>query len=154
MFENSEHYFMSVVGVGVVGGTNNTTDIAGYSPAGKIKLTQWVDDVSGNHYKARMCGVAGTGMGDIDPWCFAAAGVTDELAVASAAGAAGVLKSAFPGLENDEIFALMALTADGPFLGKGDGGEVFTEETLANYLQNMYELPNEKQAEVDGTCEG
>ncbi len=150
VFENSEHYFMSVVGVGVDGGTNNTTDIAGYSPAGKIKLTQWVDDVSGNHYKARMCGVAGTGMGDVDPWCFAAAGVTDELAVASAAGAAGVLKSAFPGLENDEIFALMALTADGPFLGKRDSGEVFTEETLANYLQNLYELPNEKQAEVDG----
>ncbi len=158
VYENSEHLFMSVVGVGLTGdGTTGTTTVSGYAPSGKVALTQWSlnngtpgDASDDKYYKARMCGVAGTGLGDIDPWCFAAAGVTDELAVASVAGAAGAIKSAFSYLTNKQIFALMALTADGPFLGKGDGGEVFTEETLANYLQNMYELPNEKQAEVDG----
>ncbi|MFQ6703303.1 MAG: hypothetical protein ACLRFO_03850 [Alphaproteobacteria bacterium] len=157
VFQNSEHYFMSVVSVGVDGGTNSAETIYGYSPAGKIKLSTWQFDngTSGDvsddkFYKARMCGMAGTGTSDIDPWCFAAAGVTDELAVASAAGAAGALKSAFFYLTNEEIFALMALTADGPYLGKDDDGVSFTKETLANYLQNMYELPNEKQAEVDG----
>ncbi|MBQ5699772.1 MAG: hypothetical protein IIV74_00565 [Alphaproteobacteria bacterium] len=147
VFENSEHYFMSVVGVGVANGTNGTTSVSGYAP-NKIALTQWQD--SGNYYKARMCGVAGTGMGDVDPWCFASAGVTDEQAVASAAGAAGALMAAFPDLDNDEIFALMALTADGPFLGRNDNGEVFTKETLTTYLQNMYILPKEKNAAVSG----
>lgn len=144
VYENAEHYFMSVVGVGLTGaGTVGTQTVSGYSPSGKIVLTQWQDADTNKYYKARACGIAGTGLDGVDPWCFAAAGVTDELAVASAAGAAGVLKSAFPEFDNTKIFTLMALTADGPYLGTQPNGSAFTEDTLAAYLQGMYELPNE-----------
>ena len=148
VYENSEHLFMSVVGVGVIGGTNGATIGSSYPSLGKIALTQWQDSDTGNYYKARMCGVAGTGTSEIDPWCFAAAGTTDELAVSSAAGAVGALKSAFPDYSNEEIFALMALTADGPYLGRDDNGRVLTEDSLVSHLENMYQLPYEKQAEV------
>ena len=148
--ENAEHLFMSVVAVGLTGdGTAGTTTVSGYSPSGKIALAQWYDADTEKYYKARMCGISGTGMGDIDPWCFAAAGTTDELAVSSAAGAAGALKSAFSYLTNSQIFALMALTADGPYLGTQTDGTAFTEETLTAYLQGMYQLPNEYQVRVD-----
>ena len=151
IYENSEHLFMSVVGVGLtLNGTAGTTSVSGYSPNGKIALTQWQDKNSGNYYKARMCGVAGTGLGGVDPWCFAAAGVTDEMAVASAAGAAGAIKSAFSYLTNEQIFALMALTADGPLLGTQTDGTVLTKDSLVAHLQNMYVLPTEKQALVNG----
>ena len=150
VYENAEHLFMSVVGVGLtLNGTAGTTSVSGYSPSGKIALTQWYDADTDKYYKARMCGIAGTGLGGVDPWCFAAAGVTDERAVASAAGAAGAIKSAFSYLSNSQIFALMALTADGPFLGTQADGTAFTEETLTAYLQGMYSLPNEYQIQVD-----
>ncbi len=150
VYENAEHYFMSVVGVGLTGkGTEGTTTVSGYSPSGKIALTQWFDADEQKFYKARMCGVAGTGAGGIDPWCFASAGVTDEMAVASAAGAAGAVKSAFPYLNNDQVFALLALTADGPWLGTDANGSVMTETALISHLQNMYELPGEYQFLVD-----
>ncbi|MDW3024562.1 MAG: ankyrin repeat domain-containing protein [Alphaproteobacteria bacterium] len=144
VYENTEHYFMSVVGVRLTGsGTVGTETVSGYSPSSKIALTTWADADANKFYKARACGVAGTGQDGVDPWCFAAAGITDELAVASAAGAAGVLKSAFPEFDNTKIFTLMALTADGPYLGTQPNGSAFTEDTLAAYLQGMYELPNE-----------
>ncbi len=149
-YENSEHYFMSVVGVGLTGsGTAGVKSVTGYAPSGKIALAQWNDTDTDKYYKARVCGIAGTGAGDVDPWCFAAAGVTDEMAVSAAAGATGAVKSAFPYLSNPQIFALLALTADGPYLGTGADGKAITKESLAAYLQSMYMLPNEYQYMVD-----
>ncbi len=152
IYENAEHLFMSVVGVGLTGdGTEGTTSVSGYSPSGKIALTQWHDTDADKYYKARTCGIAGTGAGDIDPWCFAAAGVTDELAVSSAAGAVGALKSAFSSVltSNEQIFALLALTADGPFLGTTTDGAPLTEDALVSHLESLYQLPNEYQFQVD-----
>ncbi|MBQ8368269.1 MAG: hypothetical protein IJX43_04405 [Alphaproteobacteria bacterium] len=157
VYENAEHYFMSVVAVGLTGaGTEGAEDVAGFSPKGKFALTQWRDvngtpnDASDDkYYKARACGVAGTGAGDIDPWCFAVAGVTDELAVSSAAGAVGAVKSAFSYLNSEQLFTLLALTADGPFLGTQTDGTAMTKDTLIAYLQGMYSLPTDYQSKVD-----
>lgn len=157
VYENAEHLFMSVVAVGLTGdGTAGTTTVSGYSPSGKIALTQWRDnggtpsDASDDKfYKARACGIAGTGAGDVDPWCFAAAGLTDELAVSAAAGAAGAVKSAFSYLNNAQLFTLLALTADGPFLGTQTDGTAMTEDALSAYLQSMYRLPTDYQSLVD-----
>ena len=157
VYENAENYFMSVVAVELGGsGTAGTTSVSGYSPTGKIRLATWVsdngttDDTSDDtYYKARMCGIAGTGRGTVDPWCFAGAGQSDEHAVSSVAGAVGAVKSAFDYLNNKQVFALLALTADGPLLGTTVSGSAFTEDTLTAYLKNMYELPGEIQDDVD-----
>ncbi len=147
VFDNLEHQFMSVVAVGLRGGTQGATGVDGYTPSGKYTLAQWRDtkgtDVTTDDefFKARICGVAGAGANGVDPWCFAAAGLTDEMAVSSAAGAAGAVKSAFSYMSNKQIFSLLALTADGAYLGTDSKGAAFTTETLASYLQNMYELP-------------
>ncbi len=150
-----EHLFASIVTVGQTGTTTYTGSISSYTPSGKYALMQWQDtngtpgDTSDDkYYRARKCGVAGTGFGEIDPWCFAAVGQTDELGVASAAGAFGALKSAFPYLTSQQIFALAALTADGAYLGTIDGTTA-TRDSLTSYLQGLYILPNEYQAEVD-----
>ncbi|MBP3397480.1 MAG: hypothetical protein J6K82_00955 [Alphaproteobacteria bacterium] len=149
-YDNAEHYFMSIVGVGLTGnGTAGTTSVSGYAPSGKIALTQWPDAENEKYYKARMCGFAGTGAGDVDPWCFAAAGKTDQLAVSSAAGAVGAVKSAFSYLNNSQIFTLLALTADGPFLASTADGTAFSKENLVAYLDSMYMLPGEYQSRVD-----
>ena len=154
VFDNLEHLFMSVVAVGLTdSGTNNagSKEIFGYAPSGKYALSKWSEGTGDNtkSFRARKCGVAGSGAGGIDPWCFAAAGITDELAVSSAAGAAGALFSAFGGengyLSSGEIFVLMALTADGPYLGTDSAGNRFTEAGLISYLQSMYELPDEDE---------
>lgn len=150
-FQNLEHLFMSVVAVGLIGkGTSGTENIAGFTPSTRYALAQWPDnggtpnDTSDDkYYKARTCGIAGRGAEGIDPWCFAAAGITDEMAVSSAAGAAGLVKSAFSYLNNKQLFALLALTADGPFLGTDSAGVAFTKDGLRSYLQNMYVLPGE-----------
>ncbi|MDR0726580.1 MAG: ankyrin repeat domain-containing protein, partial [Rickettsiales bacterium] len=157
IFSNLEHLFMSVVAVGLTGsGTSGTGSVTGYSPGGKIALSQWQDqnDTPGDasddkYYKARACGIGGSGANGIDPWCFAAAGVTDELAVASMAGAAGAIKSAFDYLNNKQLFALLALTADGPFLATNANGTAMTSAELKSHLQAMYELPAEYQYRVD-----
>lgn len=153
---NMEHLFASIVAVGQKGtGTNGTSTVSGYSPNNKYILAQWQntnntpDTTDDTYYRARMCGVGGMGANGIDPWCFAAAGVTDELAVASAAGAFGAVKSAFPYLTNQQIFALVALTADGAYLGTNESGTTFTKDDLKSYLQGMYELPNEYQYMVN-----
>lgn len=156
LFPNMEHLFMSVVAVGVIGGTQGTSSVTGYTPGGKIALSQWQDqngtpgDTSDDkYYKARTCGISGSGTNGIDPWCFAAAGVTDELAVASMAGAAGALKSAFDYLSNKQLFALMALTADGPYLATKSDGTAMTSAELKSHLESMYQLPEEYQFRVD-----
>jgi len=155
VYDNLEHLFASIVAVGQTPVTHYSGNISAYTPSGKYLLMQWPDasndeDESTNkYYRARMCGVAGKGANGIDPWCFASVGATDELAVASAAGAFGAMKSAFPYLDNKQIFALAALTADGAYLGTLNG-KATTSDALSSYLQGLYELPDEYQAYVDG----
>ena len=160
LYPNSEHLFMSVVGVmlGQNGesGTSGQESISGYSPSGKYYITQWQnnngtpgDTTDDTYYRSRVCGIAGKGANGIDPWCFAAAGVTDELAVASAAGAAGALQSAFSYMNPRQIYTLMALTADGAYLGSDDSGVAFTNASLETYLQSMYVLPSDYQLRVN-----
>ncbi|MDL2296197.1 ankyrin repeat domain-containing protein, partial [Lachnospiraceae bacterium OttesenSCG-928-E19] len=157
VFPNLEHLFMSVVAVGLTGnGTGGTSGVTDYSPSGKIAVSQWTDnngtpgDTSDDRYfKARTCGVGGLGINGIDPWCFAAAGQTEELAVASMAGAAGALKSAFNYMDNKQIFALLALTADGPYLATATDGTAMTSDQLKSHLQSMYQLPGEYQYRVE-----
>ncbi len=156
IFNNNEHLFMSVVGVVLDGdGTNGQESVSGYAPSGTYRITQWQntngtpgDTTDDTYYRARTCGYTGTGTDSVDPWCFAAAGVTDELATASAAGAVGVLKSAFPYLSSKQIYTLMALTADGAYLGTNDSGVAFTDATLTSYLQSKYTLPADYQSRV------
>lgn len=157
VFANLEHLFMSVVPVGLTGtGTSDATNVSGFNTENKIAVSQWKntngtpDDLTDDlYYRGRVCGIAGQGTNGIDPWCFSAAGVTDELAVSAAAGAAGAIKGAFNYMTNDEVFTLLALTADGPFLGTDTDGLVFDKNSLTAYLQNMYQLPNEYQYEVE-----
>ncbi len=148
LYSNLEHLFMSVVAVGT--STESASSIApntdGVPSGGKYQLAQWQvgEGTDATYYKSRICGAAGTGNnGAMDPWCFAAVGTTDEMGAAAAAGAAGVLTSAFYYMSPSQIFTLLALTADGPFLGRRTTGEKFTEATLISYLRSMYTLPNE-----------
>ncbi len=149
---NLEHMFMTVVAVQHTKGTASADSIAGYGNGtsasfGPLYLSMW-EDADGNKYQSRKCGVAGKGQNGIDPWCFAAAGPTAEMATASAAGAVAALKGAFDYMSNPQIFMLMALTADGYLLGADDAGNVFTADTLAGYLKSMYSLPPEYYADT------
>jgi len=151
VYDNLERLFMSIVPVIQSGnGTSGTDTVSGYSQKNKYVVSQWqntnntsdtTDDDT--YYKGRVCGIAGTGANGVDPWCFAAAGVTDEQAVSAAAGAAGSLKSAFSYMTNKEIFTLLALTADGAYLATDSSGNAFSEDGLVSYLQSMYQMPNE-----------
>ncbi len=160
VYSNLEHLFMSVVAVGAStageSGISANTD----TNTNPYQLAQWAVPVSPNdtdgdwnYYKARTCGVAGTGGGGVDPWCFAAVGVTDEMATAAAAGAAGVLTSAFYYMTPQQIFMLMALTADGPFLSRLSSGQTLTESALISHLQSMYEMPGSYQWRIDNNGE-
>ena len=142
-----KHDFMTVVAVSHENGTSAASTITEYGDGtsnsyGPIVLSKWAD-ADNNIYSSRICGITGVGnsASGIDPWCFAAAGPTAEMATASAAGAVASVKSAFSYMSNDEIFTLLALTADGPYLGSADGTTKFSSDTLKTYLQNMYELP-------------
>lgn len=144
VFSNLNHLFMSVVAIGQVGtGTSAAESVSGYTPANKYQISQWHDTTSDKYYKARVCGIAGRGANGVDPWCFAATGVTDELATAAAAGAAGAVQSAFSYMDNKQLFALLALTADGPYLGSLSAGKSVTKAELISYLQNLYTMPSE-----------
>ncbi len=149
-FSNVRNLFMSVVAVNLPdGSTAGATNISGFTPSQKYSLSQWHNGT--NYYKSRMCGTAGVGGSSIDPWCFAGAGVTDEQATAAVAGAVGAVKAAFPYLSNQNIFALLALTADGAYLGTNPEnglGWASTDDFIA-YLDAMYELPPDIQARVD-----
>ena len=150
---NLKHNFMTVVGVLHTNGTYNATTIEGYgdgtgSSYGKLQLALWQDADTNTMYSSRMCGLAGVGDAahSIDPWCFAASGPTAEMATASAAGAVASVKAAFSYMTNDQIYTLLALTADGPYLGATNNGTsvtTFSAKTLAEYLDNMYQLPLE-----------
>lgn len=156
--DNLEHMFMTVVAVRHAKGTQAADSIGEYGNGaatafGPLYLSMWtdakgtVDTTDDVTYSSRKCGVAGQGVDGIDPWCFAAAGATAEMATASAAGAVAALKGAFNYMSNPQIFMLMALTADGYLLGADTAGNVFTPETLAGYLQSMYSLPPEYHAD-------
>ena len=156
VYSNLEHLFMSVVAVGA--STVDESGIAANSDTNTnpYQLAQWAvnDPTDGmTYYKARTCGTAGMGGAGIDPWCFAAVGVTDEMATAAAAGAAGVLTSAFYYMTPQQIFMLMALTADGPYLGRLSSGQTLTESALAAHLQSMYEMPASYQWRIDNNNE-
>ena len=145
---NLKHNFMTVVGVAHENGTSEATTIAGYGDGtgyGKLHLSVWKDSETGTIYNSRMCGLAGVGdaANGIDPWCFAASGPTAEMATASAAGAVASVKSAFSYMNNDQIYTLLALTADGPYLNANTDGTKFSTDSLAEYLQDMYQLPLE-----------
>ncbi len=149
---NLEHMFMTVVAVQHQGndGTAAADSIGAYgngASAGKLQLSEWLAD-SNTVYKSRMCGAAGLGVNGVDPWCFAAAGATSEMAVSSAAGAVAAVKGAFPYMNNQNIFSLLALTADGAYLGSTDAGAAYTDDTLAAYLKTLYTMPAEFKADT------
>ncbi len=156
VYSNLEHLFMSVVAVGA-----STVGESGIVPntdtnTNQFQLAQWAvnnPDTGATYYKARVCGLAGLGGNGVDPWCFAAVGVTDEMATAAAAGAAGVLTSAFYYMTPQQIFLLMALTADGPFLGRLSSGQTLTESALVSYLESMYQMPALYQWRIDNNNE-
>lgn len=139
--------FMSVVAVEHYTGTSSASSVSGYSDGisslyGKIKLSDWQEnDIS---YRARMCGAAGVGTnGTIDPWCFAAPGETSEYAVSAMAGAVANLRKAFSYMSNEQIFNLLALTADGPYLAKNSNGDFYTEsnkDELIAWLKSKYTI--------------
>lgn len=155
--KNLEHLFMTVVAVGHSGqnGTSSAGSIGEYGNGvgetfGPLYLSAWTDfngtlgDTSDDvNYMSRKCGVTGVGVNGVDPWCFAAAGATSEMATASAAGAVASLKAAFEYMSNSQIFTLMALTSDGYLLGADSAGNAFTTESLVAYLKSMYSLPQE-----------
>lgn len=171
-----EHLFASVVTVELNGtGTNTGTidDVSDYtgpnSTVGKVVLAKWEagyndngtpddnsDDFYDTIYASRKCGDAGLGLNGVDPWCFAAPGENSEMAVASMAGAIASIQSAFAYLDNDEVFALLALTADGAYLGTNpDTAKPWgptpeqAKAALVSYLQERYELPGESSPETD-----
>lgn len=153
VYSNLEHLFMSVVAVGA-----STSGVSGISansdsmPVAGVKyhLAQWQDTGgTGNYYKSRVCGVAGTGANGVDPWCFAAVGRTDEYATAAAAGAAGVLRSAFDYMTPQQIFTLLALTADGPFLARTTSDNSISTEDLISRLSSLYDMPAEYQFRIN-----
>lgn len=152
-FSNAKGLFMSVVAVNLQGvsgnaGTSGAGSVAGFSAPTTYVLSQW--QTGSDYYKSRICGIAGTGSAGVDPWCFAGAGVTDEQATAAVAGAAGAVKSAFSYLSNKSIFNLLALTADGAYLGTNPGnGQVWTDtDELVSYLSSMYTLPQTYQTKI------
>nr|MCR4917664.1 hypothetical protein [Alphaproteobacteria bacterium] len=143
-----EHLFMSVVAVGAgTSGQGINANSDAIQSSGQYHLAQW--QIGDNYYKARVCGAAGQGANGLDPWCFAAAGMTDEAAAAAAAGAAGVLRSAFYYMTPQQVYMLLALTADGPFLKTNTNGQVLDDTALLGHLQSLYVLPNEYQIRVN-----
>lgn len=154
IYNNLNHLFMTVVAVRHSVGTSNADSIEDYGNGigdefGRLYLSMWTADNNGTpddesddtRYMSRKCGIAGLGLNGVDPWCFSAAGPTAEIATASAAGAVAALKGAFAYMNSGEIFTLMALTADGPYLGTDSAGNAFTVDGLVTYLKSMYALP-------------
>lgn len=156
IFAGANKLFMSVVAVNLP--STSASSISGFTPNTTYRLSQWQSGTVANpeYYKSRICGIAGAGTSTVDPWCFAAAGKNDEQATAAAAGAAGSVKAAFSYMDNKTVFTLLALTADGAYLGtnpsdgKAWGTTVETATAaLGAYLSSMYSLPTDYQTYVD-----
>ncbi len=151
VYNDLQNLFMTVVAVKPTNGTKNTSiDEYSASAAGKLELSIWNDpNDSSITYTSRMCGLAGTGNGGaMNPWCFAAPGNTDMEATAAMAGSVALVKSAFNYMSPQEIFLLLALTADGPYLGTNPETNLAwtSQAALIEYLQNMYTLPGNLDA--------
>ena len=148
VYSDLKNLFATVVAVKPTDGTSGES-IAGYSAAdaGKLQLSIWNDaNDSSIQYASRICGLTGDGNGGTtNPWCFAAPGTTDLEATAAMAGSVALVKSAFDYMSPQEIFLLLALTADGPYLGTNpDTGLAWTStDLLVSYLQDMYILPGD-----------
>ena len=149
VYPSMENLFMTVVAVQPTNGTAGQS-ISDYSAAdvGKLELSTWTEtDSDGNvtgAYASRICGLTGTGNGGaMNPWCFAAPGRTNLEATAAMTGGVALVRSAFTYMTPDQIFLLLALTADGPYLGKNPETEkVWTsDEALISYLDGLYTLP-------------
>lgn len=148
VYGDLKNLFATVVAVKPTDGTSGES-IPGYSAAdaGKLQLAIWNDtNDSSVQYASRVCGLTGNGNGGTtNPWCFAAPGTTDLEATAAMAGSVALVKSAFDYMTPQEIFLLLALTADGPYLGTTpDTGLAWTSnDLLVSYLQDMYILPGD-----------
>lgn len=152
LFPDLEHLFVTVVAVSNNKGTSGAIEEYETS-GGKLVLSQWNREYDDNNVLvdalvSRKCGMNING--GLDPWCFAAPGANAEMAVASMAGAIGLVQSAFNQLKvgtgnisNAQLFTLLALTADGPYLGTkpGTAGGWKDEADLISYLKGIYELP-------------
>ncbi len=152
VYNDLQNLFMTVVAVkpnATTGTSGLTVDQYNASGAGKLELSTWEDATDSNiTYSSRICGLAGTGNGGaMNPWCFAAPGTTDLEAAASMAGAVASVKSAFSYMTPNQIFLLLALTADGPYLGVNpNSSSEYSKWTdnadLISYLRGLYELPD------------
>lgn len=151
VYSDLQNLFMTVVAVKPANGTKDVS-IDEYSAAdtGKLELSVWQDpDDSSVLYTSRMCGLAGTGNGGaMNPWCFAAPGTTDLEATAAMAGSVALVKSAFDYMTPQQIYLLLALTADGPYLGTNPNTNLSwtSQSALIEYLQDMYTLPGNLDA--------
>ncbi|MBQ3784937.1 MAG: hypothetical protein II843_00900, partial [Alphaproteobacteria bacterium] len=145
-YSKLQNLFMTVVAVKPADGTYGD-DIADYSAAnaGTLELSTWKDvNDSSVTYQSRICGLTGTGnAGAVNPWCFAAPGITDLEATAAMAGSVALVKSAFDYMSPKEVFLLLALTADGPYLGTNPETNSKWAKTadLITYLKKNYTLP-------------
>nr|MBQ0091080.1 ankyrin repeat domain-containing protein [Candidatus Enterousia merdequi] len=148
IYKDMENLFMTVVAVKPTKGTQSAA-IENYNVAdgGLLEVSAWKEgDVL---YSSRICGLTGTGNdGAVNPWCFAAPGTTDLEAAASMAGSVALVKSAFSYMNPNEIFLLLALTADGTYLKiNPDTGVAWqTNDELITYLQGIYSLPADLSA--------
>ena len=143
VYNDLENLFMTVVAVKPQDGTSEDT-ITGYTHAGAgtLELSVWTDTT--NDYSSRMCGLTGNGNGGaMNPWCFAAPGNTDMEATAAMAGSVALVQSAFDYMTPKQVFLLLALTADGPYLGVNPDTNLLwaSSADLITYLRNMYTLP-------------
>ena len=140
LFSNTRGRFLTATAVQYTAGTSGVNQAAGEVSGGLFRLSEYsLFNADGTYetFRARACGIAGTGTGAIDPWCFAVAGLTGEQAVSTLAGVAGVLQGAFSYMSNDQIFRLMALTSDGRALSQAQ-------------LEARYELPLDMLVRLDG----
>ena len=108
--------FMTAVAVQYVGATGGGGSASENLTGGQFRLSRYT--ANGEETRARACGVAGTGTGAVDPWCFSVAAMTGEQAVAGLAGAVGALQGAFGYMTNQQIFHLLALTSDGRYMNQ------------------------------------
>ena len=147
VYNNLQNLFASVVAVRPASGTSDFENIESYSSAsaGTLVLSTWQDSTDTSvYYQSRICGLAGNGNdGAMNPWCFAAPGNTDLEATAAMAGSIALVKSAFDYMSSKEIFLLLALTADGPYLGTNPNTDSVWASVadLRTYLKDRYTLP-------------
>jgi hypothetical protein len=146
VYEDLENVFMTVVAVepsSTTGTYELTIDNYNSSGAGQYTLSVWNDaNDSSISYTSRMCGLAGTGNGGaMNPWCFAAPGTTDLEATAAMAGSVALVKSAFDYMTPNQIFLLLALSADGPYLNTAALKEEGYDD-VTSFLQAKYILPS------------